>query len=188
MIEWAIVKAVIVQQEHSCAAHDQHQREDEQQMVVAEQDVLDAVQQEGAGDRERSGSRGDLDPRLGGMDQRRRVLAVLQLYAHQHVGDRRLQSREFDPLASKSAGRFDHAPLDQRIGQLLRVRTGDIAHAFRQREIDRQAHAGEHGGTPDELVALRRRLPDFEIGRARFVRHGIRRANQQRDDERQERP
>ena len=47
VIEWAIVNAVIVQDEHADAAHDEHQREHEQQVIVAEQDVLDAVQQIG---------------------------------------------------------------------------------------------------------------------------------------------
>ncbi len=124
-------------------------------MVVAQQDVLDAMHQVRAGDREGSRTRYDLDPRLRRVDQGCRVSAIAQLHAHEDVGDRALEAGEFDAFTGEPTGHIDHTTLDQRIRELLHMWIGDVARALRQRENDGQAHAGEHRRAPDEFVALR---------------------------------
>ena len=92
--------------EHARAAHDQHQREDEQQMVVAEQDVLDAVRS-----RRRRRPRWALAPRQSRATVARdgrassSARAVAKLHAREDVGDGGLQPDELDALAGEAARR-----------------------------------------------------------------------------------
>ena len=58
MIECATVKAVTGQQQHARAVHDQDQRQHEQQLIIAEQDVFDSMNQIGRGDLKRAEAMG----------------------------------------------------------------------------------------------------------------------------------
>ena len=73
--------------QHPWASDDEQEAEHEQQMVGAEQDVLDPLGQERGRSRERAARRRDLDIRARGMDEFGRMRAVESLDAHEHVGD-----------------------------------------------------------------------------------------------------
>ena len=136
------------------------------------------------GDLDRAaGRRGNLHPRLRRAREHRRGAAIRGLHAHEHVGDGGLEAGKLDAASGQAAGRLDHAPLDERIGELLRAGCGDLAHRFRQLQQDGQAHAGKHRRAPHHLVAVARHLPDFEIGRAGVVRERRAGHRKQRHDE-----
>jgi hypothetical protein len=90
VIEWERVKAVMVVAKSLMRAAEQHEAEQEQDVVVAEQDVLDPEDQRLLGDRpraargrrggRRSAGDGDLDPRVLSVDQRlARLLLTLDV-------------------------------------------------------------------------------------------------------------
>ena len=74
-------------------------------MVEAEQNVLDAMRQIGARDRQRPLRRRDVDPGMGRVHQCGRMRAVEHLHAHQHVRDRCLKPHELDTFPSQSPRR-----------------------------------------------------------------------------------
>jgi hypothetical protein len=158
--------------QHAQTPNNQHQRKHEQQVVVAEQDVLDAVRNVRPGDSERPCTGHDFNPWLRRTDQRRRVLTAEQLHTYQDVGDRGLQSREFDALARKPAGYLDHATLDQRIVEIADRRLDDAAGLGGQPQRHGQPHPREHRGTPQHVVTVVPDLIDFEIRWTRLVREG----------------
>ena len=127
--------------QHPQVRHDEDQREHEQQMVVAEQDVLDAVHEVGARNGERPRAGGDLHPGQRGMDERRRTRAIARCDPHQNIGDRGLQAHEFDALAPEAAGRGDYPTLDDRVGQLVQPRFDEGVRTFGKLQKDRQAQA-----------------------------------------------
>jgi hypothetical protein len=51
------------------------------------------------------------------MDEGGRFAAVAQMHAHEHIGDRRLQSYKVDPLSGEAIADRDKAPLNNRVGQ-----------------------------------------------------------------------
>jgi len=137
------------QQQHPRVAHDEYKPEHEQKMVEAEQDVLDAMRQIGAGDRERPQRRRDVDPRLRRPHQRARMRAIQHLHAHQNIRDRRLKPRELNALPRQSLGaQVNDVAFDMGIGELLRNRLDDIVNLVREPKHDRQAHAGKHRRSP----------------------------------------
>ena len=155
--------------QHPPVAHDQHQRGDEEQVVDAEEDVLDAVAEVGDGDLERSLRGGDLDPWPRGAHHGR-GLAVAARDPHQHVGDRGLQADEVDPPPGKAARGLDDPALEDRAGEVLGAGAADRAHVVREGQHDRQRHARKERGAPDDGVAVGSDLVDLQIGGAHLVR------------------
>ena len=110
------------------------------------------------------------------------VVPSSHLDAHQDVGDGALQTRELDARAGEAAfARVDRAALEQRIRQLLHGRFGDVAHAVGEPQRDRQAHAGQDRGAPQDVVPAGRRLLDLQGRRPHLVRSDRRRECQQRE-------
>jgi hypothetical protein len=153
------------QQQRARARHDQDQGEQKEQVIDAERDVLDAVHEIGAQYAERAAGGADLHPGPRRVRDARPLPAVQQRDAHQHVGDAELESDELDAPAGETLGpRVDLAPLDQRIRQLLHAGNGEVPHAVRQLQHDREPHAREHRRAPQHVVATGSRLLDLEIG------------------------
>ena len=96
VIECATVKAVMVRKSTRRSANDQDERQHEEEMIEAEEDVLDPVREIGTHYRERSAGGRDFDPRLRRPDDRGRARTVSERHPHQHVRDGALQSGELD--------------------------------------------------------------------------------------------
>ncbi len=140
-------------------------------MVQAEGDVADAVEDVGAQQLRPGLTGGELDPGPRGVDDGRRGAPVERLDPDEHIGDRGLKPRELDPFPGEAGGsRVERAALEERVGQPLHDRLPHRAHALRHLQSDGQAHSGEHGSSPEQLVAARPRLADLEVRRPRLVR------------------
>jgi hypothetical protein len=98
------------------------------------------------------------------------MCAVQHLHTHQHVSDRCLKPHELDAPSGQSLGAgVEDAAFDKGIGQLLRGRLDDVVSLVREVQHDRQAHAGEHGRSPKQLVAPGPDFIDLQIGRPDLV-------------------
>ena len=91
------------------AARDDQQREHEQQMVDAGQDVLDAEHGVSAGDLQRARRGFDHERRSGRREPRDLRGAVETFQAHEHVGHRRAETGDVNRAAGQSA-RALHGP------------------------------------------------------------------------------
>ena len=152
-------------------------------MIDAEGDVLDAVDDVRARDRERALRGGDLDPRLRWPHQRGELPAVGHLDAYEHVGDRALEPRELDTASGEPAlAQIDRAALEERVGQVLYRRCCEVARALRELQDDREAHAGQHRRAPQEVTATGLRLLDLEEGGADLVRTRTRHERREQDE------
>ena len=67
--------------------------------------------------------------------------------------------------------------------QFFDARLAKIFHVIRKSEGDRQAHASEHRGTPQDIELSRSVFLDLEIGRTRLVRRKEGDGSQQEDDQ-----
>ena len=132
VIECATVNAVTVAIRTRKLRHNEDESENEQQMVIAKEDVFDAMREVCACDGERSAGRCDLQPRSRGMNERGRARAIACLYAHEHVGDGCLQPDELDALAAKAARHDDDSPFDNRVDELAQPGLDDGAHPVRE--------------------------------------------------------
>ena len=113
------------------------------------------------------------------------MCAIARLDPHQHIGDGGLQAHELDALAAEAARRGDDPALDNRVGQLAQPGLDEVACTIGKLQNDRQPHAGQHRGAPHDVVAIRQRLGQFEVRRARFV--GARARVMRKDGQRRER-
>ena len=167
------------QEEHASAANDQDERQHEEEMIEAEEDVLDPVREVGPDDRERPARGRDLHPRLGGVHQRRRTGAVEQGDPHQHVGDGGLEPHELDALPGDAAlPRIDRPTLHQRVRELLHRRLRDVADAVRDLQHDREAHSGQDRRPPEDRVPAGGGFRDLEVRWPDFMGAGHRRERQ----------
>ena len=172
--------------QHPRASDDEQEAEHEQEMVGAEQDVLDPLRHKHGRGRERAARRGDLDIGARRMDELGRMRPVEPLDAHEHVGDGELKAKEIDPLAFESDGAgVDPAPLDARIRQFVHLRLMQIADSLRHLQHERQGHARHNRRPPQHVVVSWRGLLEVEIGGPDFV--GVsRRQRAQRNHEARE--
>ena len=155
------------------ALHQDHQRQHEQQVIEADQDVLDA--EHGVGMRHLEG------PRAGGDDKARREWqhasdlrrAVAALHAHQHVDAAGSQVREFDRLASQPAFGL-HAPaLHRRARGITAAQWRDGLCAGRELRVQLQRGGFvQRRQLPQHLVGGGVELAQLQVGGAEFVRRG----------------
>ena len=124
----------------------------------------------GACDGEGSAGGGDIHPGLRGMDERRRMRAIARLDPHEHVGDGGLQAHELDALAAEAARHGNDPAFDDRVGQFAQpaARRG-CSHHREAAERPASAWPAEHRRAPHDVVAIRQRLGQLEVRRARFV-------------------
>ena len=155
-------------------AHDQHQRQHEQQVVVAEQDVLDAVTDEGREDGQRTARRRRRSPAT--VATRARAWSSYRRPATARERARRRScpadrgTRCAGPPARR---RLDDAAFD--LGESDSSRTGGLGHVaepFRQLEPDRQRHPGRHRNPPAGRT-VSPRSAGVQVRRARIVRHRV---------------
>ena len=115
------------------------------------------------------------------MNERGRARAIACLYAHEHVGDGRLQPDELDALAAEAARHGDDSPFDNRVGEFAQPGLDDGAHPVGELENHRQALAGGDRRAPHDVVTIGQCLGQLEVRRARFVRHRARMMSNDRD-------
>jgi hypothetical protein len=142
----------------------------EQQMVVAEQDVLDTERQIAGGDIVPRLHRRDRRLRRGGCQPLRPGPAVQEGYTHQSVRDSALQPGDADVLATQRR-QCPHLPcLHHRI-------TRDVGHDRRDRlnragkyDVQRQTQFAEHWRLEQHREGGSRLFGQFKIGRPDLVR------------------
>ena len=146
---------------------EENQAEDEEEVVVAEEDVFDADTEIGRGGG--AGGRGEVELQGAGAKHRGEIVTCQTVHAHEGVCERALKSGDLDMAGREIAG---HVPaLDQRAGGdfAALVRAGAI---LRKDRIELEAPAIEHGLFPCDRKLAGICFRDFEIGRTHFMRAG----------------
>ncbi len=160
------------------SANDQQQAEHEQKMVDAEPDVLDAIEDVVARQRERALA---LRHHQGGGARLQHVDgdgAVEELDAREHVGDGRLQPADAQRLPAQGRGPqrpgLDRCRLraPRRGSRRDRRGGGRIAGKFR---LQGEPHVADHRGLPQHVELAGPHLAQLEIGRPDLVRRRGRR-------------
>ncbi len=121
------------------AARDDEQREDEQQMVDARQDVLDAEHSISAGDLQRT-RRGFHDERRSGRREPRDLRGAVETFqTHEHVGRRRAETGDVNRAAGQSARALHGPAFGEGVVDHRTPRRGDVRAARRKFHVESEA-------------------------------------------------
>jgi hypothetical protein len=165
-------------------AHDEEQSEHEQEVVRAQQDVLDAHHEERSGRPPRPRIGHDLEGGARGRQTLGLHATVQPHDAHQDVGLRGDEAVDGDARAVEAAGAREHQLLDEGLGGAQADGLAFDPAVFRQHEVEREAQVAARRDLPQHAVALSRLLTQLEVAGSRLVRVAGR--EPARGDEREE--
>ena len=149
---------------------DQDQREHEEKMIDAEQDVLDAEREVGGGDRPSALTGGNPRPRRSRRQPFDPLAAVGERHAHQRVGHGARQP--FDPhlLAAERIDRRQAPGLHHGVVGYPRNDRGCALDPSRKAHIERQPCVAAHRRLEQDIEYSGRCFLKLEIGRTNLVR------------------
>ena len=153
------------------AADQDHQRENEQQVIEPEQDVLGPETEVGDGHFRRA-RRALYDERRPRRRQPFRLRRTAEAFdAHENVRRGRRQAVDGDGLSGEPAAAPDRPALGVGVADEPRLRRRHVARAPGQLEVDREPQvAAACRDLEQQTVGVGRRLADFQIAGAEFVR------------------
>jgi hypothetical protein len=155
-------------------ARDDEQREHEQEMIDAGQNVLDAEHEVGPHNLPMARGCLDQERRVGGCQSFDLRCTVAAFHARQHVGERRGETLDADGATAQSTRALHTPALGVGVGDKDPARLGQVHAACRQMHIERQPQtfAGRRH-LPQCIERIRHRLAQFQIGRPQFVGGGV---------------
>jgi hypothetical protein len=153
------------------SAHQEYQREDEHQVIDAQQDVLDAEAEVCHGSHRRAvAGHGEL--RSPGLEKFGDRATIGELYADEDVRHRRLESGDDDRLSTQSAFTHERHTVQERVRQGLSDTLALGSAGIRERRVDHQPQIAARGLFPRHAIAVGGRLLDVEVARPQLVGTG----------------